>query len=80
VYISVIIALAILTMIPVSSVYAGGPRLDWFDDSSEKGKDCWVEGWDSGFAGKYDKERADECANEKYDEYNKAWDGACYEK
>jgi len=62
--------------IPISSVYAGGPRLDWPEDSSNEGKDCWVEGYDAGFAGKYDKGRADECANEG-DEYNRSWDGAC---
>ena len=38
------------------SVFAGAPRMDWFDDTSEKLRDCWVEGWDSGSAGKYDKE------------------------
>jgi hypothetical protein len=62
--------------IPISSLYAGGPRLDWPEDSSNEGKDCWVEGYDAGFAGKYDKGRADECANEG-DEYNRSWDGAC---
>lgn len=29
-------------------------------------------GYDSGFAGKYDKDRADECQNEEDDEYNEA--------
>ena len=34
------------------------------DDSTNEGADCWVDGYDAGFAGKYDKDRADECANE----------------
>ena len=79
VYISIIItALALLTMmIPITSVYASGPRLDSYDDSTDEGARCWVNGYDSGFAGKYDKNRADECSKEKYDEYNASWDYAC---
>jgi hypothetical protein len=34
-------------------------------------------GYDSGFAGKYDKDRADECQNEEDDEYNEAWNHSC---
>lgn len=61
----------------IGAALAGGPRLDSFDDSTREGANCWVDGYDAGFAGKYDKGRADECANEKYDEYNASWDGAC---
>ena len=56
----------------ISAAFAGGPRLDWPEDSSDVGKACWVEGYDTGFAGKYDKGRADECADEN-DEYNRSW-------
>jgi hypothetical protein len=62
--------------IPISTLSAGGPRLDWPEDSTSEGKDCWVEGWDAGFAGKYDKDRADRCALED-DEYNRSWNYAC---
>jgi hypothetical protein len=77
-YISIIVALAILTMIPTANVFvfAGGPRLDWPEDSTSEGKDCWVNGYDAGFAGKYDKARADRCAQEN-DEYNRSWNYAC---
>ena len=61
----------------IAAAFAGGPRLDNYSDSTKEGADCWVDGYDSGFAGKYDKDRADECANEKYDEYNAAWPNAC---
>ncbi|HXW12008.1 MAG TPA: hypothetical protein VD694_04540, partial [Nitrososphaeraceae archaeon] len=50
--------------------------LDWPMDSTDEGKDCWVKGYDSGFAGKYDKDRADRCAQEN-DEYNRSWGYAC---
>ena len=42
------------------------------DDATEEGADCWVDGYDSGFAGKYDKDRAKECI-EHDDYYNKLW-------
>ena len=70
-----IIPLLMLATIP--NVSAGGPRLDYYSDSTKEGAACWVDGYDSGFAGKYDRQRADECSNEKYDEYNVSWDYAC---
>jgi hypothetical protein len=47
----------------VSNVQADGPRLDYPEDgeTSEESNKCHVNGYDSGFAGKYDKDRADEC-------------------
>ena len=68
--------ISLLILATTANVYAGGPRLDWPEDSSDEGKDCWVEGYDAGFAGKYDKERADRCAQEN-DEYNRSWGYAC---
>ena len=70
-----IIALLVLAT-TTANVYASGPRLDWPEDSTDEGKDCWVEGYDAGFAGKYDKARADRCAQEN-DEYNRSWGYAC---
>lgn len=66
----------LLILATTANVYAGGPRLDWPQDSTNEGKDCWVEGYDSGFAGKYDKDRADRCAQEN-DEYNRSGGYAC---
>ena len=74
-YTLVFIALVII-LATIANVYAGEPRLDWPEDSSNEGKDCWVEGYDSGFAGKYDKEKADRYAQEN-DEYNRSWGYAC---
>ena len=61
-----------------ASVFASGPRLDYPEDgdATEIVNDCWVNGYDSGFAGKYDSERAIECY-EGGDAYNSSWDGAC---
>jgi hypothetical protein len=75
-YISFFIAIVIILAIPTSIVSAGGPRLDWPEDSTSEGKDCWVDGYDAGFGGKYDKDRADRCALED-DEYNRSWSYAC---
>ena len=59
-YISAFVALAILIVILTSNVFAGGPRLDYPEDVNEEGADCWVDGYDAGFAGKYDSDRAKE--------------------
>ena len=55
-----------------SNVYATGIRYDWPDDATGEEADCHVDGYDSGFAGKYDKDRAKECI-EHDDYYNKLW-------
>ena len=73
---SLLAIIPLLVLATTANVYAGGPRLDWPMDSTDEGKDCWVEGYDSGFAGKYDKGRADRCAQEN-DEYNRSWGYAC---
>jgi hypothetical protein len=65
-------------MLLVPSVYAGGPRGDSSDiDPPIPGShECWVDGYDAGFAGKYDKDRADGCID-KADEYNGSWIWGC---
>jgi hypothetical protein len=67
--------------IPISSVSAGGPRLDYGDDVTNEEADCWVDGFDAGFAGKYDEDRANECkelgTETGSDQYNSAWGYAC---
>lgn len=59
-----------LVLATTANVYAGGPRLDYNDDSTEEGAYCWVDGYDAGFAGKYDKNRAKECFENGQDQYN----------
>ena len=76
-YISAFVALAILIVIPTSNVFAGGPRLDYPEDATEEGADCWVDGYDAGFAGKYDKDRANECNDIPGDQYNASWKYGC---
>ena len=39
--------------------------------------ECWVDGYDAGFAGKYDKDRANECADIPGDQYNASWSYGC---
>ena len=73
---SLLAIIPLLVLATTANVYAGGPRLDWPEDSTDEGKDCWVEGYDAGFAQKYDKDRADRCAQEN-DEYNRSWGYAC---
>src|SRR5919106_2622548 len=72
-----IIPLLIVTSI--SNVYAVGPRLD-YDESYEDvpgAPECWVNGYDAGFAQKYDKDRADECADIPGDQFNASWGYGC---
>jgi hypothetical protein len=74
-YLTIVIAL--LVLLPIQYTYAGGPRGDWPSDATQEGGDCWVHGYDAGFAGKYDKERADYCKTNGEDNYNKSWPYAC---
>jgi hypothetical protein len=53
-----------------------GIRGDSDEGSTEEEHDCWIDGYDSGFAGKYDKDRAKECI-EHSDNYNKTWAIGC---
>jgi hypothetical protein len=57
VYISIIVVIMMILTMSTASVFAGGPRLDYPEDATEEGADCWVDGYDAGFAGKYDKNR-----------------------
>jgi hypothetical protein len=73
-----LLAIIPLSMVAtISNVYASGPRLDYPEDATEEGAYCWIDGYDAGFAGKYDKDRADECAILADDEYNSAWKYGC---
>ena len=63
----------------VPNVYASGPRLD-YDERYEDvpgAPECWVDGYDSGFAQKYDKDRADECNDIPGDQYKASWKYGC---
>jgi hypothetical protein len=77
VYISIIVVIMMILTMSTASVFAGGPRLDYPDDATEEGADCWVDGYDAGFAGKYDKNRANECKDKGEDNYNSVWGYSC---
>jgi hypothetical protein len=78
---NILIFLAIIPaiMLIVSNVYAGGPRLDYSETYEDVpgAPECWVDGYDAGFAGKYDKDRAQECKDIPGDQYNASWIYGC---
>ncbi len=59
-------------LLRVPNVSATGIIYDSGDDATDEEHGCWIDGYDSGFAGKYDKDRAKECI-EHDDNYNKMW-------
>ena len=64
------------------NIYAGGPRLD-YDERYEDipgAPECWVDGYDAGFAGVYDKDRANECNDIPGDQYNSSWPHGCKDR
>jgi hypothetical protein len=63
----------------IPNVSAGGPRLD-YDETYEDvlgAPECWVDGYDAGFAQKYDADRANECNKIPGDQYNASWKYGC---
>ena len=62
----------------VSNVFTTGVRHDPGDDATLEESHCWLDGYDSGFAGKYDKDRARECIDHS-DNYNQMWAYGCEE-
>jgi len=77
-----IIPILMVVTVSVSDVYAGGPRLNYPEDgeASPEENDCHLNGYDSGFAGKYNKDRADECQYGEKNHYNFAWDIGCEDR
>ena len=74
----VVIGAIVMTLLisSVSSVSATGIRYDSGDDATDEEQYCHVDGYDSGFAGKYDSDRARECI-EHSDNYNQLWTYGC---
>lgn len=75
----IIIIVIMLAGTILITAYAGGPRLDADERYSyiPEAGDCWVDGYDAGFANKYDKDRADECNEIPGDQYNASWGYGC---
>ena len=57
-------------MLTVPNVYASGPRGDGPEDATQEEDACYINGYDAGFAEKYDKDRADFCKERGGDYYN----------
>lgn len=74
IFLGLFIPVLMLTAIP--NVSATGIRHDPGDDATEEESECFVNGYDSGFAGKYDKDRAKECI-EHSNQYNEMWSVGC---
>ena len=69
---------AIIPVLLVPNVYASGPRHDYPDPPpTPYSTDCYRDGYEAGFAGKYDNDRAKECMKVGNDWYNKVWDSSC---
>ena len=76
--ISVAIAsVLVFTSISTLNVYAGGARNDYPGDATDDEADCWVEGYDDGFAGIYDEDRGRECEKIGSDNYDYLWNIGC---
>ena len=79
-FVLITVILVLMPMpITISHVNAGGPRLD-YDERYEDvpgAPECWVDGYDAGFAGDYDRNRADECKDIPGDQYNRSWQYGC---
>ena len=72
-----LVTMMMITIPTTIDTFAGGPRLDSPDGATKEGADCWVDGYDAGFAGKYDKDRANECEKIGDDNYNASWKSGC---
>ncbi|MFY9967433.1 MAG: hypothetical protein WBL44_04865 [Nitrososphaeraceae archaeon] len=70
------VAIPILLLAAVPNVSATGIRHDSGDDATDEEHGCHIDGYDSGFAGKYDSDRARECV-EHDDNYNQLWAYGC---
>ncbi|MGH9982586.1 MAG: hypothetical protein ACRD8W_01360 [Nitrososphaeraceae archaeon] len=76
---SLLAIIPLLIVVTISNVYASGPRLDYDERYVDVpgAPECWVDGYDAGFAGKYDEDRANECADIPGDQYNASWGYGC---
>ena len=77
--VTVVTIIPVLMLSVIPNVYTGGVRGDIEDDATKEEGDCWVNGYDDGFAGKYDKDRANECEEIGSDYYNYIWTFGCEE-
>src|SRR5215510_181850 len=76
VFIGIIVVVLVSTM--TAAAYASGIRHDSGDDATAEDHGYWIDSYDSGFAGRYDKDRTDEYReNEDVYNYNWTWDKGC---
>lgn len=69
----------VLLLTAISNAYGGGPRLDYDEAHADVpgAPECWVDGYDAGFANIYDEDRANECKDIPGDQYNRSWPYGC---
>src|SRR5919106_1272276 len=75
-------AISILIVSSLQSVFAGGPRLD-YDETYEDipgAPDCWVDGYDAGFAEVCVTDRANQGNDIPGDQYNRSWSYGCSDR
>lgn len=69
----------LLIVATIVNVYASGPRLNYSETYEDVlgAPECYVDGYDAGFANKYDKDRAQECNDIPGDQYNAGFGYGC---
>lgn len=73
-----LVATPIFLLLVPTNAFASGIRGDSDEYATVEESRCWVNGYDSGFAGKYDKTKHDECLeNSTNDYYDQTWDIGC---
>jgi hypothetical protein len=73
----IFLAIPILLLAAVPNVYASGPRFDSPEDEPQEVRDCYRDGYETGFAHNYHKDRAEECEEIGKDWYNITWEYGC---
>ena len=68
-----------ICLVLLQFILASGPRNYYSEDYEDVSgaPECWVDGYDAGFAQKYDKDRADECNDIPGGQYNASWKYGC---
>jgi hypothetical protein len=56
--------LAVISLLTLTNVYAGGPRLDSPESDNPLVGECWVSGFDDGAKNDWSDSRSEECGQE----------------
>jgi hypothetical protein len=66
-----------ITFLYPAGGYNSHARNDYNNDATDDEADCWVNGYDDGFAGRYDADRGRECEKIGDDNYDYLWSLGC---